>query len=246
MLTTTDCENQMQIEGELHVPVVKNTFIEVKKPTRSTIRRHSVPADLCLLSDCEEVSSCDHSDAEASTDVSSDGCSESIFGSVSSDEALEQVAPVADPPRVRPNPKHVCAQRSYQEKCDSVIRRTAKALEDSDLSKSVFVSEDASEGSIVIRVRAEEGVSVESILVQAQKALLETTKQSKSIYIMGFSSPHPFIEHQSGFSATLGAMENATRACWHVFKKGFCRHGSNCSKQHPIYQTGVRVLVEKA
>jgi len=243
MLTTTDCESQMQIEGELHVAIVRNTFIEVKKPIRNTIKRKTAPADLCLLSDCEGGSSCGHSDTEASTDVSSDGCSsESILGSESFDEAFEQAVPVANPPYVRPSPKHACAHA----RAHKVIRRTAKALEESDLSTNVFVSEDASDGSIVIRVRAETGVSVDSILIKAQKFLLETTNQSKSIYIMGFSSPRPFVELQSGFSATLGAMENATRACWHVFKKGFCRHGSNCSKQHPIYETNVRVLVETA
>jgi hypothetical protein len=231
----------MQIEGELHIPIVRNTFIEVQKPSRNSIRRKTVPADLSLLYS-KVFSSCDRADTEASTDISSDGCSESIFGS---DDKFDQVGLVPDPPYV-PSRKHTRAYRTYEEKCDSVIRRTAKVLEASDLISNILVCEDSSDGSVMIRVRVEVGVSVECISVMAQKALLEVTKQSKSVYVMGYTSAHPFVQHQSGFSATLGAMENATRACWHVFKKGFCRHNVKCTKQHPIYQTVVQVCVERS
>jgi len=49
-----------------------------------------------------------------------------------------------------------------------------------------------------------------------------------------------------GFEATLAAMENARNACYHIFKKGFCRHGDQCSKQHPVCQQTVQVVVENS
>jgi len=80
----------------------------------------------------------------------------------------------------------------------------------------------------------------------AKEALLEAASKSKCIYLMGYSSPKPFTMQPQGFQATLGAMENAKSACWHIFKKGFCRHGANCCKQHPACEMPVHVLVESA
>merc|ERR1719321_309369 len=63
---------------------------------------------------------------------------------------------------------------------------------------------------------------------------------------MGYAGPKPFTLKPQGFEATLGVMENARSACYHVFKKGFCRHGSECSKNHPACQQTVQVVVENA
>lgn len=61
---------------------------------------------------------------------------------------------------------------------------------------------------------------------------------------MGYCSPRPFLMQPQGFEATLAAMDSKTNACWHIFKRGFCRHGAECAKQHPVVQLPVRVVVE--
>lgn len=61
---------------------------------------------------------------------------------------------------------------------------------------------------------------------------------------MGYCSPKPFVMQPQGFEATLAAMESPVSACWHVFKKGFCRHGNECAKMHPVVEFPVRILVE--
>jgi hypothetical protein len=88
-------------------------------------------------------------------------------------------------------------------------------------------------------------VVTDQVLAFAQKALLEVTANSKCIYVMGYCTPQAFTRHSHGFEVTLGAMENATKACWHVFKKGVCRHDINCSKQHAMYKVPLRLSVEQ-
>jgi len=61
---------------------------------------------------------------------------------------------------------------------------------------------------------------------------------------MGYRSPKAFSMRAQGFEATLGGMQSANLACWHVFKKGFCRHADACCKQHPTCQVPIHVLVE--
>lgn len=63
---------------------------------------------------------------------------------------------------------------------------------------------------------------------------------------MGYCSPKPFVMQPQGFEATLAAMETKMNACWHMFKRGFCRHGAECAKQHPAVELPVRVVVESA
>lgn len=304
MFTTTDCESQMRIEGELHIPIVKNTFIEVQSPSMGTIRRNSIPADLrLLLPSSEGPLFCEQTYSDASTDIASDalsdsifdsvssdkvsvyessdtssdsifdsvsldkasvdtssdafsdsifdsasldvasiGRSDSLFDSVSSDQIYEQSSLVVETHRVRSSTRVGCLTSMV--KSDKLIRRAAKMLEESGLITEIVFSDHFR--SITIRLGDEADLCVDRVLATAQKTFMELTKQSRSIYIMGYSSPNAFIEHTNGFEVTLGAMENATRACWHVFKKGCCRHGTNCSKQHPVYQTIVRVFVEKA
>jgi hypothetical protein len=79
------------------------------------------------------------------------------------------------------------------------------------------------------------------------EALMEATTKSKySIFVMGYASPQPYTCKTHGFDATLGAMEGAGEACWHIYKKGFCRHGDSCVRQHPLELVSVEVFVESA
>jgi len=123
-----------------------------------------------------------------------------------------------------------------------------KAIQDSEYVGSLEVVDSAQGLSMVIlpRWQNDNELETERLLTIAKGALLDAASKSKNIFLMGYCSPQPFTPQAQGFEATLGVMENPKEACWHVFKKGFCRHGVDCCKQHPIYQMPVRVLVESA
>jgi len=87
-------------------------------------------------------------------------------------------------------------------------------------------------------------MQAKQLIALAKEALLEAASCSRRVYVMGYCGPKPFTAQPLGFQATLGIMESTRSACYHVFKKGFCRHGAECSKQHPSYQVPVHVLVE--
>jgi hypothetical protein len=84
----------------------------------------------------------------------------------------------------------------------------------------------------------------ESLLTLAKEVLLDSASKSRCVYLQGYCSPKPFVMKPQGFEATLAAMESPVTACWHIFKKGFCRHGGECSKMHPAAEVPVRVVVE--
>mmetsp|Transcript_15606 Transcript_15606/g.24854 ORF Transcript_15606/g.24854 Transcript_15606/m.24854 type:complete len:524 (+) Transcript_15606:124-1695(+) len=144
-----------------------------------------------------------------------------------------EVAVVPDPP------KPITA-----DKFSFVIREVVKLLQSSSLTFKVEVCENSQDCSIVLQT--DNGDEAEQVLSLAKEALLQATSHSKSVYVMGYCSPNPFTPISQGFEATLGSMENAGQACWHLYKKGFCRHDSACNKHHPTHKVPVRVLVEQA
>jgi len=108
------------------------------------------------------------------------------------------------------------------------------------------MSEDADGWSVIIQPKGtcESQSQTELLMTLAQKALQDAADQSKCIYVMGYCGGKPFNMRAQGFEAKLGAMRSASSACWHIYKKGFCRHQESCNKQHPACQVPVRFLVE--
>jgi hypothetical protein len=94
------------------------------------------------------------------------------------------------------------------------------------------------------RVSHNSTCQIDEIIELAKNALWEAAEPSNCIYLLGYTVPKAFTPQPQGFSVNFGVMENANNTCWHIFKKGFCRHGANCSKKHPACQVLVRVLVE--
>jgi hypothetical protein len=240
MLTNVACETQLEVESECrahHAPVVKNTFIALLKPSRKARKCETVPADMRLLLESLDFSTGSKlTNSEVSTDASGDECNDMDVAS------LANFVPA--PSFVRSNTKS-CWRHQYRKKYDAVIKRVGTALTDSDLIAGVNISDSSQECSIVLQVREDVDAVAYTVLEFAQKTLLEVTTKSKCIYIMGYCTPQAFTRHPYGFEATLGAMENATTACWYFFKRGVCRHDGNCSKQHAIYKVPVRVSVER-
>lgn len=233
----------MQFEGQLHIPVVKNTFIEIMKPSVASARRMSLPTSSKLCREDDDSFRRTYSDAStvASTSTSGSSCDSDEWTVVSTpSEQSSVVSDVAVPGR--PSAKAtVSCKPHHKARMDKIIRRVAKILEASDMVAKV----DVADACLVLQVHGKSDSLTQEVSTLAQKTLLEVTTQSKCIYAMGFTT-NPFTMHANGFEVTLGAMENASRACWHVFKKGFCRHGANCCKQHPILETSVQVVIQAA
>jgi hypothetical protein len=126
-----------------------------------------------------------------------------------------------------------------------VIKHAQSILQQSGHVAHIDVCDDVGGWFITIQPRvADDKGQTEQVIALAQEALLEAASSSKRVYVMGYCGPKPFIAQPLGFQATLGIMESTRSACYHVFKKGFCRHGAACSKQHPSFQVPVHVLVE--
>jgi len=136
----------------------------------------------------------------------------------------------------------------YKKHIAEVIRLAKVSLKYSQHVKGVEISEDATGWSVIIKPKGNEEnlFQTELLTTLAKEALLDAAAKSKCIYVMGYCAPKPFNMNPLGFDATLGAMQSAPSACWHVFKKGFCRHGDDCCKQHPHLQVPVHVIVEGA
>jgi len=178
--------------------------------------------------------------------------------------ALVQVAP---PPQPHPQPRlnskaapfhpqelvKACAvqpsDKGHKKNIAELIRLAKSSMKYSNHVDDVEVYEDAGGWTVVIKpVRVDDGgeddFQIELLTTLAKEALLGAAAKSKFIYVMGYCSTQPFAMRAQGFEATLGAMQSATAACWHIFKKGFCRHGDSCCKQHPALQVPVNVLIE--
>lgn len=136
----------------------------------------------------------------------------------------------------------------YKNRFAEVVATVRKNIMSSDHVAGVELCENDGTWCLVLKPcrECDETEQVELLMDIAKDAFLEATSESKCVYLMGYCSPKPFEMQPHGFQATLGAMENAKTACWHVFKKGFCRHGDTCSKTHAACEVPVRVLVESS
>eukprot|EP00427_Karlodinium_veneficum_P021706 CAMPEP_0169100880 /NCGR_PEP_ID=MMETSP1015-20121227/21328_1 /TAXON_ID=342587 /ORGANISM="Karlodinium micrum, Strain CCMP2283" /LENGTH=448 /DNA_ID=CAMNT_0009161861 /DNA_START=136 /DNA_END=1482 /DNA_ORIENTATION=- len=139
--------------------------------------------------------------------------------------------------------KEDAMSHQYDHHFARIVKAAVKTMRDSQLTSNVDVSDSLRDCAIVIQKRGD-AVNTEQVLELAYHALLDAASKSKFIFVMGFTSQKPSNACPMGFEATLGAMESATTACWHIFKKGFCRHGDDCRKQHPSCTMPIRILVE--
>lgn len=246
MLNTSACEFDMQIEGDLHVPIVRNTFIEVAKPSvRSELRRRTVPADLRLWLEAfdDALSEATTRPCTPSSAVASDGVSE--VGSTDFTSMPSENDPCLPFHEIN-LPMQSAPRCSYNRKVNKIIRRVAKQIENSRLVSRVLVSSSSQAYSMTVQVHGNSSSLIDEVSALVQKELLQVAKDSKSIYVLGFCTPQAFKMHSRGFNTTLVAMEHAANACWHIFKKGFCRHGADCVKQHPALNVPLQVFVETA
>lgn len=134
----------------------------------------------------------------------------------------------------------------YQRQISEVVRCAKVAMSASEHIMDISLSHDEKGYTMIIRPNCAvaDGHWQTSILLQlARDALLDVAAASNCVYVLGYCAK-PFNMRALGLEATLGAMMAAKTACWHVFKKGFCRHTNNCCKQHPVKEAQIQILVE--
>lgn len=131
----------------------------------------------------------------------------------------------------------------YDHHFAKILNAAVETMRESELTWNVDVSDSLRDCAIVIQTRGG-SVPTEQVLELAHHALLDASSKSNCVFVMGFCAQQPFNMCPLGFEATLGVMESAPSACWHIYKKGFCRHGDDCRKQHPTCKMSIRVLVE--
>lgn len=138
----------------------------------------------------------------------------------------------------------------YKDQVAEVILWAQEAMRESkDVASVEVIVDDAASGwSMIVRPqgKVDSDWQTESLMTLAKEALLDAASQSKRTFVMGYCAPKPFVMQPQGFQVSLGVMQNPKLACWHAFKKGFCRHGSDCCKEHPVFQTPLNVVVESA
>jgi len=138
------------------------------------------------------------------------------------------------------------ANKKYNNLFAEVVGCAQKVIRNSEHVAHVEVTDSAAGCSIIIRPCGDNDGDwqTELVLTTAKEALMDAASKSKNCFLLGYCSPKPFTHKPLGFEATLGIMESPTTACWHKFKKGFCRHGAECCKQHPPAELQINVLVE--
>jgi hypothetical protein len=113
--------------------------------------------------------------------------------------------------------------------------------------KSVEVFNNAKGSQVCIQARGNDDCDGMQRLVElAKEAVLEGIGiKTKNVYIIGFRANNQgFHPAPQGFRATIGHMEESAKACWHLFKKGFCRHGKYCKNLHPSETATIDVVIE--
>lgn len=136
-----------------------------------------------------------------------------------------------------------------------VVKHVKSALQESAHVAQVEVSGDIDGWFITIRPQtvnsygqAETSLTTRTaqVMAIAKEALVQATSQVKRTHLLGHCGPLPFVPQPQGFKATLAIMEDSRSACYHLFKKGWCRHGAACCKEHPSIQAPIHILVESA
>jgi hypothetical protein len=133
-----------------------------------------------------------------------------------------------------------------------VLNHTKHSLElqHADKIRSVDLFEDLKGFRISIQATGKNTPDGEiKHLIDLAKATLtdsmSTLSGAKHMHILGFRCPTGgFHTTLNGAIATVGVMKDANKACWHLYKKGYCQHGQACKFVHPCPTSDIEIIVE--
>mmetsp|Transcript_139158 Transcript_139158/g.388236 ORF Transcript_139158/g.388236 Transcript_139158/m.388236 type:complete len:283 (+) Transcript_139158:129-977(+) len=126
----------------------------------------------------------------------------------------------------------------------AVARVATMALADDQCVLSTDIAEGTQDWTVVAYVRPQDlGTRREHLLSLAKEALLQGSKGSQNVYILGHRW-RPFADTPLGFCARLAEVPNPSQACWGLLGKGVCSAGGRCRWEHPATQTNLNVMVK--
>mmetsp|Transcript_20787 Transcript_20787/g.64950 ORF Transcript_20787/g.64950 Transcript_20787/m.64950 type:complete len:276 (-) Transcript_20787:60-887(-) len=130
----------------------------------------------------------------------------------------------------------------FHHEAAEAVAAVKTALETSGYWVGIEAIEHGQGWIIMAQVQPEDMHRAEYLLKLAKEALLGTTEQSSSVKVMGYRQA-PFLPLPQGFTASLGAVQDASQACYDAYGKGFCRRGCACRWEHPSCVRSVKVVV---
>jgi hypothetical protein len=116
------------------------------------------------------------------------------------------------------------------------------AMASSGLASEGGILERPTGWAITMYVHATNLVLKEQIIMLGKASLIENSKRSQNIYVLGYCN-QPFVITPMGFSAILCEAENSN-ACWEFIQTGFCRFRNGCKWRHPNCQAVVSVMIK--
>merc|ERR1719331_3249690 len=128
-----------------------------------------------------------------------------------------------------------CLPCTFDEEATRIITEVKQALEISGLTSQVDVMNTAGTWLISVRLikkMRSSSTAREQVMSIAQSLLLSAAAESSRTYVLGYMS-EPFASTKSGFTAVLGELMDASRACMSAYGMGHCPHGKCCSSRHP-------------
>lgn len=223
--------------------IVKNTFFCVQDLAHQTEetssrRRRSVPASLRLCSatkpedDKASVSTTDDRLEELSSRKSTASAETSRSGRSKLTSEAEAWEPSTG--------QDALFQEFLQEASQIVM--SAQAAVEAD-GRASFVQAMTSWEGMCLRIFVPR--ACDDILEVAKAALLSAADLSSNTYVLGYGG-NPFVLQQHGFSASMGALRDESKACWETYRYGLCRRGCQCRWEHPPFVASVSVTVEVA
>jgi hypothetical protein len=173
-----------------------------------------------------------------------------FFATAMQPRKLNSKAPLVQPKAMQPKPVvDDLASSDYKNRFMEVLDNAKAEIQKSSCVEHLDVTNCDGTWCFVVRpsVAPEFACQTDEFLEWLEEVFLGAAQHYNGIYLMGFANGgcRAFTKEAQGFSAIYGAMDSSRNACWHVFKKGFCKHGADCGKQHPVCQVPVRVLLEK-
>jgi len=142
-----------------------------------------------------------------------------------------------------PSPATPPGSRKFRREVEGLANKVKLALEGScDCLVAVEAGYSPQGWFVSVSLSGQNLQMKEWLLTQAKQAICDA--ELRHTRVIG-QCTQPFQQTPLGFATRLGNAPDEQKACWNLFKQGFCRYGDFCHWQHPSAQTvlGVKVNV---
>lgn len=150
------------------------------------------------------------------------------------------------PPPTPPEamPEAWIASDPFELEVFSIVNTVMAVLVATGLVVSADIVRDAGRITIPVVISSHDSWVAESLLSCAKQGIVESTRQACSCAHLLGKCRTPLLRSRQGFQVTLGTMEDPNRACWDLYRDGWCRRGSCCHWKHPERSIQIEVAIE--